>query len=101
MKTYQNTFESLGDQVPCEAESAREYAKAFLPMFVEDSPGKYRIDAQYGHTRTGWAKEIQWWDDLYEATENKEGYEWDPGQCSGTISEERLLDFLEKAVEEV
>jgi len=36
MKTYQNTFESLGDPLPTEAESAREYAKGFLPCFVED-----------------------------------------------------------------
>jgi hypothetical protein len=63
MKTYQNTFESLGDPLPTEAESAREYAKGFLPCFVEDGetkkPGRwYRIDAQVGYTRTGWTNEL-------------------------------------------
>jgi hypothetical protein len=105
MKTYQNTFETLGDPAPMEAESAREYAKGYLPMFVleEDKQpgGWYRIDAQVGYTRTGWIKEIQWWDQLYEECQDKGPYEWDPGCWSGLISEERLLDFLEQAVEEV
>jgi hypothetical protein len=107
MKTYQNTFESLGDPVPISMESAREYAKEFLPMFVLDedkTPGRwYRIDAQVGYTRTrtGSAKELQWWDRLYDECEHKQPYDWDPGCWSGLISEERLLDFLEQAVEEV
>src|SRR5271165_296166 len=104
MKTYQNTFESLGDPVPTRMKSAREYAKEFLPMFTLDpdkKPGRwYRIDAQVGYTRTGSSKELQWWDRLYEECEDKQPYEWDP--CySGVISEERLLDFLEEAVEQV
>jgi hypothetical protein len=106
MKTYENTFQTLGDLAPMEAESARQYAKGYLPMFVLEEDKQpdnwYRIEnARVGYTRTGWIKEIQWWDRLYEATEEKAPYEWDPGCWSGLISEERLLDFLEEAVEEV
>jgi len=98
---FENAFESLGDPSPKQAESAREYARGFLPMFVEDSPGQYRIDALIGHTRIGSATELKWWDDLYDATENKQPYDWAPADWSGTISEDKLLDFLEKAVQQV
>src|SRR5437899_1052923 len=105
MKTYRNTFESLGNPVPIVMESAREYAKALLPLFVLDQdkqPGRwYRIDALVGSARTGSSRELQWWDSLYEATEDKRPDDRDPGCWSGLISEERLLDFLEQAVEEV
>ena len=107
MKTYRNTFESLGDPVPTAMESRREYAKEFLPMFMLDpdkQPGRwYRIDA-HAQPVQAWvvsASEIAWWDRLYEACEDKAPYEWDRTAWSGLISEERLLDFLEEAVEEL
>jgi hypothetical protein len=105
MKTYRNTFQLLGDPVPIAMESAREYAKALLPLFVLDQgkePGRwYRIDAQAGSARTASSRELQWWDSLYEVTEDKRPDDLERGYWSGLISEERLLDFLEQAIEEV
>jgi hypothetical protein len=76
-----------------------------LPLFVLDQdkqPGRwYRIDAQVGPTRTGSSRELQWWHSLYEATEDKQLDDLDRGCWSGVIREERLLDFLEQAVEEL
>jgi hypothetical protein len=91
-RTYQNTFESLGDPAPAKMESVREYARELLPMFDPDKPGYYRIDPQPPEARVGSVREIAWWDRLYDACEQTEE--------SGVISEARLLDFLEEAVEE-
>jgi hypothetical protein len=100
MKTYQNTFETLGEPLPAQAESAREYARAFLPCFVlDEDSNRYRIDQP--KNRLGYAKEVEFWKRLYEATEDKAQYDWDGEDWSGLISEEKLLDFLEEAVEEV
>lgn len=106
MKVYQNKFELFGPPLPEEAESARAYAAfSYLALFVEDQhPEKegtwYRIDAGLPMT-TGYANEIAWQQRLYAEAENKEPYEWDAESESGLIEEERLLDFLEEAVEEV
>lgn len=105
MKTFQNRFEIFGPALPAEAESARAYAESYLSLFVEaDHPEKegrwYRFDEGCSMT-TGYANEIAWQQRLYAATENREPYEWDPESFSGIIEEERLLDFLMEAVEEV
>jgi hypothetical protein len=102
---YQNTFEILGDPAPHEAESAREYARKFLSMFVRGEdvqlPGKwYRIDA-WAPMTTDRAKQIEWQQRLFEATEDQQPYEWNQDSISGVIEEERLLDFLEEAVQPV
>jgi hypothetical protein len=102
---YQNTFDILGDPAPHEAASAREYAREFLPMFVQDEdvsrPGTwYRID-DWAPMTTGHTREIEWQLRLFAATEDQQPYEWDPDTVSGVIEEERLLDFLEEAVQPV
>src|SRR5271166_2635896 len=42
-KTFKNTFETLGDPAPAMMESARDYARGYLPMFNIDpdmGPGR-------------------------------------------------------------
>jgi len=105
MKTYQNTFETFGDPSPAQAESPREYAKGYLEMFTIDpdmGPGRqYRIDADALELNTGFTTEIKWWKNLFNSCEDIVTYGYDDTAKSGFISEERLLDFLEQAVEEV
>ena|SRR5208282_125835 len=104
-KTFKNTFETLGDPAPAVMESARAYARGYLPIFNIDpdmGPGRqYRIDANPLEQKTGFTREIEWWREVFAACTDVVTYGYDDTAKSGFISEERLLDFLEQAVEEV
>src|SRR5208283_3695273 len=113
MKTFCNTFETFGDPSPAPAESAREYARGYLGLFTLDldmGPGRqYRIEGPAPDgpwedpfkLNTGFTTEIEWWKNLINSLEDVTTYGYDDTARSGLISEERLLDFLEQAVEEV
>jgi|GEM_PF-6594877 len=105
MKTFCNTFETFGDPSPAPAESAREYARGYLGLFTLDldmGPGRqYRIEGDPFKLNTGFTTEIEWWKNLINSLEEVTTYGYNDTARSGLISEERLLDLLEQAVEEV
>ena len=103
MKTFCNTFETFGDPSPAPAESAREYVRGYLGLFTLDldmGPGRqYRIEGDPFKLNTGFTTEIEWWKNLINSLEDVTTYGY--AARSGLITEERLLDFLEQAVEEI
>jgi hypothetical protein len=99
---YKNTFEIFGDEGKCEAESKRDFALAYLPMFEREANGEYRISALRSSERVGMNNEIRWMDRVFdECHDIVEGDMVRDEPDSGLISETRLLDYLEEAVEEV
>lgn len=97
---YRNTFEIFGDAGAYEAESAREFARAYL-MFYPKEGDEYRVTGLRHSERVGNSNEIDWCDSLLADCHDVEE-DIDPDEpLSGLISEDLLLDHLEEAVEEV
>lgn len=101
-KMYKNTFEIFGVDAKGEAESKRDFALAYLPMFERESSGEYRISALRPSERVGMSNEIRWMDRVFDDCHDIVEGDMDQDEPdSGLISEARLLDYLEEAVEEV
>ncbi|MBV8377151.1 MAG: hypothetical protein JO279_09120 [Verrucomicrobia bacterium] len=100
MKIYQNTFEVFGDPSPAEATSKRTYARRYLNMFSQLPTGDYKIPSPEVYVAS--LNELQWARDVWADATPVSG-EFVPiyvEECR-TMTEDRLLDHLEKAVEEV
>ena len=97
---FKNTFELFGDENKCAAQSKRDYALAYLPMFERSANGEYRITELRHEERVGSSNEIRWMDRVLSDCHDIKTDE-DNEPTSGLISETRLLDYLVEAVEEV
>ncbi|MBV9129343.1 MAG: hypothetical protein JO298_03025 [Verrucomicrobia bacterium] len=100
LKLYQNTFEMFGDPSPAEATSKRNYARRYLNMFSQLATGDYKIPSPEVYVAS--LNELQWARDVWIDATLVSG-EFVPNyveECR-SMNEDRLLDHLEKAVEEV
>jgi hypothetical protein len=94
LRTFQNTFEILGDPCPYRAANEREYAESMLEFFTLRGKSGYFVNCPEPRA-TGDAEEIEWARRLWERATPTSDEE------KSQIDRETLLDFLEETVKEV
>ena len=95
MKTYQNTFETLGEPFPAKAESAEDYAEAYRETLGANADGFVRVDKPLDRP-TGYAHEIRFWREVWHVAEHDDDDE------TGLIAWETLRAMIaHAAIEEV